>query len=381
MQGFASPSKECLDSVFVALRNAGLLNRKGKALVAQLNELAEGKWPVRYPEVCHGMAAHPPSMALACSLALLWPIGKWNVKKAKEVFEDLKQALEASWNVVSEDNGRRLRRTVDHAIVFGTLQHEPWDAALDFLATTLAGDIRRYRGPIGECVGYLRGRPPENARGAASQAMDGLIPDLDLLWGEDFRNDANFHVGTILNNLLQPWILLSFRPGDSIRFEWCGEERDQLVARAYSKAILLPGSKRNFKLKEGNATLYRDEKEYAKVDEGQRLILRVNDDGRAEIQLADFERGNVVGPVLRFNASQEVKLQFSTKGCLEAWACTCGSWACERKHRMKGWDLKLLAKDETLASFLWTAVKGSSRQLHIKSFVGGMYYAALCNGE
>jgi len=379
MLGFASPSKECLDSVFVALRNAGLLNCTGKALVAQLNELAEGKWPVRYPEVCHGMAAYPPSMALAYSLALLWPIGEWNAKDARNIFEDLKQALEAGWNVVSQDSGQRLRRTVDHAIVYGI--RRSWDPALDFLTTTLAGDIRRYRGPIGECVGYLRGRPLENARGAANPAMDGLIPDLDLVWGEDFRNDANFHVAAILNKLLQPWIPLSFLPGEGIRFEWCGEERDQLVARAYSKKILLPGSKRNFKLKEGNATLYRNGKEYAKVDEGQRLILRVKDDGRAEIQLADFERGNVVGRVLRFHASQEAKLQFSTKGCLEAWNCTCGSWACERKHRMKGWDLKLLAKDETLASFLWTAVKGSSRQLHMKSFVGGMYYAALCNGE
>jgi hypothetical protein len=88
-----------------------------------------------------------------------------------------------------------------------------------------------------------------------------------------------------------------------------------------------------------------------------------------------------VGPILRFNASQEVKLEFSTKGSLEAWNCTCGSWACDLKHRMEGWDPKLLPENETLASFLWTAVKGSSRQLHIKSFVGGMYYAALCNGE
>ena len=68
MLSFASPTKECLDSVFAALRDEGLLNRTGKALLAQLNELAEEKWPARCPEVCHGMAAHPPSMALACSL-------------------------------------------------------------------------------------------------------------------------------------------------------------------------------------------------------------------------------------------------------------------------------------------------------------------------
>jgi hypothetical protein len=130
--------------------------------------------------------------------------------------------------------------------------------------------------------------------------MDGLIPDLDLVWGEDFRNDANFHVGAILNKLLQPWAPLSFQPGEGIRFEWCGEEHDQLVARSYSKKILLAGSKQNFKLKEGDAALYRDGKEFAKVDEGQRLILRVNDDGRAELQLAGFQRGNVVGPIPMF---------------------------------------------------------------------------------
>ena len=379
MLSFASPTKECLDSVFAALRDAGLLNRTGKALLPQLNELAEGKWPVRCPEVCHGMAAHPPSMALAFSLVLLQLPGKWDAESAWIDYNEIKEALETAWKVVSQDSGRRLRRTVDHAIVYGI--RRSWDPALDFLTTTLAGDIRRYRGPVGECVGYLRGRPVGNAPGAANTAMDGLIPDLDLVWGEDFRNDANFHVAAILNKLLQPWTPLSFQPGEGVRFEWCGEERDQLVARSYSKKILLPGSKRNFKLKEGDAALHRDGKEFAKVDEGQRLILRVNDDGRAELQLADSQRGNVVGPILRFNASQEVKLEFSTKGSLEAWNCTCGSWACDLKHRMEGWDPKLLPENETLASFLWTAVKGSSRQLHIKSFVGGMYYAALCNGE
>ena len=211
MLSFASPTKECLDSVFAALRDAGLLNRTGKALLPQLNELAEGKWPVRCPEVCHGMAAHPPSMALAFSLVLLQLPGKWDAESAWIDYNEIKEALETAWKVVSQDSGRRLRRTVDHAIVYGI--RRSWDPALDFLTTTLAGDIRRYRGPVGECVGYLRGRPIGIAPGAANTAMDGLIPDLDLVWGEDFRNDANFHVGAILNKLLQPWTPLSFQSG------------------------------------------------------------------------------------------------------------------------------------------------------------------------
>ena len=100
MLSFASPTKECLDSVFAALRDAGLLNRTGKALLPQLNELAEGKWPVRCPEVCHGMAAHPPSMALAFSLVLLQLPGKWDAESAWIDYNEIKEALETAWKVV-----------------------------------------------------------------------------------------------------------------------------------------------------------------------------------------------------------------------------------------------------------------------------------------
>jgi hypothetical protein len=86
---------------------------------------------------------------------------------------------------------------------------------------------------------------------------------------------------------------------------------------------------------------------------------------------------------LEFSPEDTVQLEFCAEegSILEVWNCTCGALACDEQHRLAAWNLLKMPAEETLSSFLASAVKGPSRAIHINSFIQGMYYALLCDGE
>jgi len=388
------PTEACLDSIFTALQASGLERLPGARLLDLLNELAAERWPVADLACCDDLLEQPCFAALAFSLVLLWPPGQPHARVAHAKFLDLATGFEAVWDKVPHNKQQKLRKIVDHLVVVGVQESvarsENWSPAMDVFYTLLNGNPRRYHGPIGECARFLRGNPigPPGENGA--QAMDGLIPDLDLCWQEDFRLDANYHVAAIMNRILQPFIEWpTFVSGDFITFDW-DDEREAVVVESHWPSVpelqqdrVPVGARRTYRLKKGSAVLRRGGIEWAKVPEGQRMILRVMDHSKAQIQLAvPMGRDNIGGHILSFGPGDGVCLETLTDGTIiEAWSCTCGTWKCDKRHRLAAWDPWTMPAEMTLKSFLWTAVKGATAQLHIKSFISGMYYAMLCNGD
>jgi hypothetical protein len=126
--------------------------------------------------------------------------------------------------------------------------------------------------------------------------------------------------------------------------------------------------------------LFRNDAVFASIEADQRLVLQVRDDRKAIIKLAE---GNGAGPELHFGPEDEVKLVFERgpDSTFETWNCTCGTWKCDRLHRISGWDIQSLPPSATFLSMLHTAIDGPLPKLQVKSFVEGMYYALLCDGE
>lgn len=378
------PKEQCFRLLFDALRAAGVLRLSGDALLLRLNHLAGQNWPVPVYDLCPDLKGKPHLAALALTLPLLWPPGMWNTAEAVHEFRNLAADLQPVWDTGSLTDEDRLRKTVDHAIVSGI--RRGWEPAKGVLTSMLLGDIDKYQGPVGACIGYLRGYPiPAKLKGAEDKELhfDGLIPDLDRCWGEDFRLDAYSDVARLLNKLLQPAVPWQFRKGRQAEFRWVDGDCEGVCVLPYSREPVLPGSRRNYRLADGNAELLKNGAHFAFVATGQRLILRVFDDGEAELQVAQSRGGSVGGRKLEFGRADDVRMSFCDDqlSILEAWNCTCGALACDEQHRLPAWDPGKMSEKMTLASFLATAVKGPARELHIKVFIQGMYYALLCDGD
>lgn len=347
------PTELCLDSIYTHL---GARHRSGNELLDLLGSVAKGNWPVSIQQVCPRLANEPGSTALAMALALLWPQGKWKAAEARNEFKAVDNDLSGN---------EPLRRVVDHATVCAIRRE--WEPAMQVLAASLLGDIPKHKGPVGAAIGYLHG----------------LIPNLNRCWGYDFKLDGNSHVALLRNKLLQPFVMFHPARESEVEFAWDGQLSDEVVVRPFSRMPVPAGSRRNYRLAGGTGELLKNGDHYAWVATGQRLILRVLDDGKAELQIAYPLRGNVGGPELKFTSNDDVRLRFGKEldPMFEAWNCTCGALKCDQKHRLSAWNPGTMATRMTLASFLATAVKGPSPTLHMKSFIQGMYYALLCDGE
>lgn len=386
--------EECLDAIFRALRGAGLTVLSGPQRLEMLDDLAKAEWPVAAPPLCGDLLQDPCSAALAFSLALLTPSRGWDAQVALTKFLDLAAGFQEIWKHVPHSNAQKLRKIVDHMVVVyireAIREKQNRAPAMEVFYTLLSGNIGSYQGPIGGCARFLRGNPIGPPGEDGVQAMTGLIPDLDRCWQEDFRMDAsNWHVGYIRNRLLQPFIPWpAFAPGDFVTFDW-DDERETVVVEAnwrveheVHRDRIPAGSRRTYQIESGSAILHKGDVEWGEVPEGQRMILRVMDRSKAQIQLAEAVGENMGGPTLNFGPDDEVWLENrASHSVIEAWSCTCGTLHCGSRHRLDGWDPRTMPAEMTLRSFLGNAIKGRSPQLHINSFIQGMYYALLCSGD
>jgi hypothetical protein len=355
------PTELCLDSIYARLRDEHLLDLSGNELLEQMDCLAQGTWPFSIKEVCPGLEEKRVSTALAIALAILWPPGMWHAEEAQREFDRVAAGLPETVS---------LRQTVDHATVCAVRVR--WAPAYRLLTSSILGDIEKYRGPVGTAIRFLRGYPVHGQ-------LDGLIPDLDRCWGHAFTNDGNGHVADLMHRLLKPVVSFQPKPGSEVEFTW---EDNQVVVKPFSKEPVPAGSRRNYRLAEGAGELFKNEKHDSWVGTGQRLILRVFDDGEAELQIAYPKGGNVGGHKLKFKSGDDLRLRFTAEADseFESWNCTCGALDCDKSHRLEAWDPLTMPAKMTLASFLGTAIKGPSNSLKIKVFIQGMYYALLCDG-
>ena len=91
--------------------------------------------------------------------------------------------------------------------------------------------------------------------------------------------------------------------------------------------------------------------------------------------------GSVGGRQATLKTGDFASIQFTTDSVLEAWSCTCGTWECDRRHRISGWNPLTASEEETLTSFVWNALKGANKGFNVTPFITGMYYALLCDGD
>lgn len=313
------------------------------------------------------------SLAASVALSITWPVGAWSASEAREVFRTISPALLSAWAARTHTPAQQLQKTVDHAVVAGI--RRGWPIPLDVLYALLLG-------PVGASVDFLRGRPV--ARGAVGpgqgglECAGGLIPDLDCCWGGDFREDANWAIGAMLHRLRQPYARLPRMPQSRSIQIACNADGVSFGPK-YFRMPALSGARRNFRLTAGSAILQKNGAHFAYVAEGQRLMLRVLDEGTAQVVMAEPRGGTVGGRQLDLVAGDIASLQFTADSIVEAWACTCGTWECDRRHRLSGW-IPDSDPDETLSTFIWNAVKGANAGFNLKTFITGMYYALLCDG-
>jgi hypothetical protein len=372
--------EECLNSIFKALDDVGLTRLTGSQLLEKLDGIADAKWPVAAPSVCGDLFLHPCSAALAFSVALLWTPRKWDAAEAVEMFADLSSDLREIWEGDSHKPEQKLTKTVGHAIIHGI--RRKWDPATEvllysILGTQAPGEID-YGSPFGKAIYFLRG-------GAATI---GQLSHLDRCWGEDFADAAAWHALTLRSKLLKWFALLKSSDVSGVSFVWnCNDGDDWVEVRPCLGASapdtpgkrVRAGSKRNFRLAAGAGILYKNKSVEAGVETGQRLILQVHDDRKADIWLPEGEGGDHCW----FGPEDNVELVFDddTDSSLEVWDCTCGSLHCDLLHRSSGWDLLRRPAAATFLSLVHTAVNGPLPNLTVTSFSGGMYYALLCDGD
>src|SRR5437868_5697484 len=134
------PSERCLNAIYTALHTAGLLSLPGDALLVELDNIAAERWPAVPIKGCEELMKHPRSRALAMSLALLWPSGRWDPLEARHEFRNLSTDLTDAWEIVQHKPAEKLRKTVDHVVVGGVRRN--WPPARDVFTYALIGDMR-----------------------------------------------------------------------------------------------------------------------------------------------------------------------------------------------------------------------------------------------
>jgi hypothetical protein len=393
------PNEPELNQVFDALRGAQLTEVTDVKLLLQLNDLSAGMWPP-------APAAFPPriegdrlSRALAVGIAMSWPSGTWNAEEAHEMFASISDDLQEAWSARAQTDGqKRLRGAIDHLVVSGL--RRGWKSSLDVVTRLLLGDPGTYvpdqpslnpplpaslrLGPVGATVLFLRGRPL--AKGAvvpgvagADANAGGLIPDLDQCWGGDFASDSNSHAWELILRMLLPYAAIPFKQGQSLTF-MCRDDGVSFDPQYFHEPVL-PGARRKFRLASGAGDLSKNGVHFRYVPDGQRLVLRVLDEGCATIKLAAPTGERELGPELDFSSGQTATLEFTRDSVFESWTCTCGTNRCDERHRFSAWNPSLMASGANLSSFLWTAVKGPKPGFPLGSFITGMYYALLSDSE
>lgn len=399
------PTEECLDSIHATLRALGLTYRPGsshlallsiiatlkpekfteRALLATLNGFAEKQRSenedirrVNRLPYCNELLQHPRSTALAFSLVLLWQ-GNWNRATARGKFREIADRLLNLWLAApGHTDEQKLKKTVSQVLYCGIRRdlETPCEScpALDVLYFAI-------RGAVGKAVYFLRGKPIFAPRGEEGAAGKEFRTHLDRCWEEDFADAARLHAGDIRNRLCKPLVPWEVERDDFIQFKWSSDGDGDLIHIApFSEEPIRAGSKRTLQLAGGTGILSKNGKGVHRIGQGQRLILQVRDDQKAVIRLATSENG---GKQLQFGFNDDVKLVFTGKprSTFELWNCTCGTWHCDQRHRSESWDPVRLPRAATFLSFVYSAVNGPQPKLQVNSFISGMYYALLCDGD
>ena len=372
------PIPKDLQQVFGAVRDAELQNLPGPYLLSHLERLANGDVPSGLaPATLPRMGGNARSLHLAIALVMLRPKEQWSSTAACADFQEIARDLIATWEIAEHTDAQKMRKTVDHVVAFGARQ--AWQAATEALYYIILGDPARFVLDWPAHNPALPERLPTGAIEASLAHLVSLIPGLAACWGGPIEFEAPLHAAYLQQRLLQPRSSHKLLTGDELVFSSDPEGvRINVLFRD-----ILPGSSRTFLLAGGGGTLRGPRGFDQVVPAGQRLIVRALDEGDAEIQLAqpvaNSEEGAIGGPTCKFHDGERARL-VASESLLEAWACACGKWKCDERHRLEAWDPRALPPNASLRTFIWTAVKGPTRGFQLKSFITGMYYALLCEG-
>ena len=373
------PTPEDLQQVFHAVRDAGLLDMPGPYLLSHLERLASGNPPPGLAGIAlPGMRGNQRCLHLAIALAMVRPQALWNSHDACAEFHQIASDLVTTWGTAHHTDAQKMRKTIDHVMAFGARQ--AWQGATEATYYTILGDPVRFVPGWPPHTSALPARLPIGAIEASLAHLVSLIPGLAACWGGPIESEASLHTAYIQNRLLQPTSAHQLRPGDGIEFSSNPEGvHFNILFRA-----IPPGSSRTFLLADGSAALMGPRGFVEHVPAGQRLIVRALDEGDAEIQLAQFvpnpKGGAMGGRTCKLHDGEAAQLVAGVESMLQAWACTCGKWQCDKRHRLEAWDPRAIPPNGSLRTFIWTAVKGPTRGFELKSFITGMYYALLCEG-
>jgi hypothetical protein len=377
---------EQLDLLRTSLKERGLLMLPSIELTSKLEALADETPPawagdlaeeveldMQLPEDRKGLAL---AIALALSADRDWT--------GATVFPDVNNAAGELLPYVTED--LRIRRIVDHAIVYGSLRS--WKASLEVIYMLLLGDVRRIFQELSAKTLPARAvqldrELPHGPIEASMGFLQALIPRLGECWGLDVRKDgarvmteiAPLLAAEIRHRLVRPFRTIHLSVGEALSFD-CAPDS---LAISPGFENIQAGSKRNFNLTRGGAVLESTGEFRQQASAHQRVVARCLDTG-AQIQLATFEGVRMTGRKCPLAVGQSAVLKAATAVAIDDWTCTCATGSCPRRHRLEGWNLASMPTAQTLGSFLWTAVKGPGKGFKLRSFVTGMLYAILCDG-
>jgi hypothetical protein len=349
------PKPEELQQLFDATLRAKQLDLQGELLIGQIDKLASSENLGFALPVIDELEKDLKSRALAIALVLARPSRSWSGQVARRELQEIAVDLLPVWEDPAHTDRQKLRKTVDHVLVFGA--HKDWPCALEVIFYWILSAVE-----------------------ASLRFVAGLIPDLEECWGDPITLDAPLLASLIQDRLLQSARRDHLSPGDSLQFSVTPEcvDIDPLFQE------ILPGCRRNFKILDGEATLSAGDNFNHPVSAGQRLIVRASDEGEAAIQLAHVvpgsSGGSIGGPICGLRRGQFATLKALQHSTYEAFSCTCGTWQCDVRHRLTGWSPSILPPSASLRTFLWTAAKGPIAGFKLKGFVTGMLYALLCEG-
>jgi hypothetical protein len=345
-----------------------------RKLIGDFERILGGTWPMdeaSWPEdidraiIPPNLLDHPRSLALALALAIMRQ--DWDVGAALNEYLLIRNRLLPAWSVCAHTEAQKRRKILDEVVAFGSQFGAGWPVANNVV----------YYHVFSACVlsGLFLEGPPVGK---------GLIPDLTASWGRAFREEVDLHATKIRAWLVSPSVSRRFVQGSLLQFTGCA---DGCAVGGIDK--ILPGSKRNYILTNGTARLVDHIGILVgNVRPGQHLMSGAFDEGEARIRIAHLAAHGggltVAGPELRIGRTRPFgRLLFDANSDLETWSCSCGSFNCDKRHRLSAWDPAAFPPAASLRSFLWTAVKGpgGGRAVLLGNFVGSMYYAYLCGGE
>jgi hypothetical protein len=204
-----------------------------------------------------------------------------------------------------------------------------------------------------------------------------LIPHLTACWGNPFDQDTPFHAAELRYRLLNPVGPLHHNPlGQPFQIQ------SGLQGAGFNIAVrsVPPGAKRTFVVQNGAAILQSPGHANTLIPLDQRIVVRANDFGNADIWVTNCP--GVGGPVHALAAGQEAVLVHPDEGGpfdVEMWSCTCGRCHCDRKHRLSEWHPQAVAPNVSFRNWLLYAVRGHY-PIVLGSFTASMYYGLLCDG-